>query len=179
MSARRLSGVCALLLALWLAVALINEPAPAAPPVNFDSSQRCASCHAHVFAEWQDSWHARSWDDPDVRALSNDFANTDCIDCHAPRPVFSTGVGSRVLPRSSRRSEGVDCIACHLVRDPDTGEPGVAGTINRPGAACRPRAELDHEVNAGRAEIDLALDIGGASQTGSRRAELDHEADAS
>ena len=143
MSARRLSGVCALLLALWLAVALINEPAPAAPPVNFDSSQRCASCHAHVFAEWQDSWHARSWDDPDVRALSNDFANTDCIDCHAPRPVFSTGVGSRVLPRSSRRSEGVDCIACHLVRDPDTGEPGVAGTINRPGAACRPRAELD------------------------------------
>ena len=72
------------------------------------------ACHEEVFAEWQDSWHARSWTDPDVRApsQSNNFLNKDCIDCHAPRPVFETGVGNRVLPRSSRRSEGVDCIAC-------------------------------------------------------------------
>ncbi|MAE29516.1 MAG: hypothetical protein CMJ87_11145 [Planctomycetes bacterium] len=143
MDLRRVTGLVALALALWLALALLNHPAPAAPPVNFDSSNRCAECHPAVFDEWKSSWHARSWDDPDVRALSNDFANTDCIDCHAPRPVFSTGVGKRVLPRAARRSEGVDCIACHLIRDADTGAPGVAGTIDRPGAACRPRAMLD------------------------------------
>jgi len=97
------------------------------------------TCHEQVFAEWQDSWHARSWIDPDVRApsQSNNFQNKDCIDCHAPRPVFETGVGNRVLPRSSRRSEGVDCIACHLLPD-----GRVAGTIDNPNVACRPVATV-------------------------------------
>src|SRR5262245_46366041 len=73
------------------------RPAPA-ESAHFSSSQQCLGCHAEVGAEWSASWHSRSWTDPDVRALSNDFANTDCIDCHAPRPVFETGVDQRVLP---------------------------------------------------------------------------------
>ena len=126
MNGRQWVGLVVLALAGWLTVALLHEPEPAAPLVNFDSSARCATCHAEVYAEWKDSWHSRSWNDPDVRALSNDFANTDCIACHAPRPVFSTGIGNRVLPRSARREEGVDCIACHLIMDTGpggTGEP--------------------------------------------------------
>jgi len=107
----------------------------------FTSSDQCAACHPKVFAEWQNSWHARSWDDPDVLALSNDFANTDCIDCHAPRPVFETGIGQRVLPRSARRAEGVDCISCHLL--PEGSEGLVAGTLDAPSAACRPVAKRE------------------------------------
>ena len=74
------------------------------------------------------------------------FANKDCIDCHAPRPVFETGIGQRVLPRTSRRSEGVDCIACHALPEAEGG--GMAGTMEDPRAACRPvvRRELASET---------------------------------
>jgi hypothetical protein len=133
-----------LILALtgWVLVAVFAPAGEPTAPQSFTSSTECQACHETVYAEWQDSWHARSWDDPDVRSLSQDFANTDCIDCHAPRPIFSTGIGKRVLPRSSRRSEGVDCIACHVLP-----EGGVAGTIDDPTAPCRPttRRELARE----------------------------------
>lgn len=116
------------------------EPAPAQSRA-FQTSAQCRECHAEAYAEWEVSWHAQAWNDPDVRALSNDFANTDCIDCHAPRPVFETGLANRVLPRSARRAEGVDCIACHLL--PDGAAGTVAGTIDAPHAACRPVATRD------------------------------------
>lgn len=135
MKALRLGlGIVVLALAAWLGVALLSAPpAPAAAPRAFTTSQACQECHAEVYAEWESSWHAKAWSDEDVRALSNDFQNTDCIDCHAPRPVFETGVGERVLPRSSRRNEGVDCISCHQLPD-----GRMAGTIERPDVACRP-----------------------------------------
>ncbi|HTF89124.1 MAG TPA: multiheme c-type cytochrome [Planctomycetota bacterium] len=137
-SLRQFSGF--VLLGLGAAVTFfVFRPveAPAESRV-FTSSDQCAACHATVFAEWQQSWHSRAWEDPDVQALSNDFANTDCIDCHAPRPVFETGVGQRVLPRSSRRAEGVDCISCHLLAEGARGT--VAGTLEDSAAACRPVA---------------------------------------
>jgi hypothetical protein len=73
-----------------------------------------------------------------VRKLSNDFSNTDCIDCHAPQPIFETGVGNRVLPRTTRQVEGVDCIACHVMRD-----GRAAGTLDDPAVACRPVAQRE------------------------------------
>src|SRR5690606_20775623 len=105
------------------------------------SSQQCRECHAEVFAEWEGSQHAQAWVNPAVRMLSNDFANQDCIDCHAPRPVFVTGIGNRVLPREDRRVEGVDCIACHQL--PASAGGGVAGTLDDPTAACRPTIAKD------------------------------------
>ncbi len=122
-----------------LALTLVFEKPP--PPVDtavFTSSSQCAQCHAGVAAEWAGSQHAEAWINPAVRALSNDFANTDCIDCHAPRPVFETGLANRVLPRESRRNEGVDCIACHQLPD-----GRMAGTIERSDVACRPAATVD------------------------------------
>jgi hypothetical protein len=126
-------GLLLVALALWIVLLVFRPPAPAAAPRRFASSQECRACHAALFAEWEASQHARSWTNPEVRALSNDFANTDCIDCHAPRPLFETGVGKRVLPRAARRAEGVDCIACHLLPD-----GRVAGTVTNDAVACRP-----------------------------------------
>ena len=118
---------------LW---ALFVEPEPPPAPARaFESSRQCAECHAQVYAEWETSGHAQAWTNPEVRAQSNDFQNADCIDCHAPRPILETGLGQRVLPRSTRRVEGVDCIACHQMPD-----GRMAGTIDDPSAACRPRA---------------------------------------
>ena len=122
----------------WALVAVFRSPTEAAPARSFTSSQQCAECHPTVYAEWKESQHAQSWVNPEVRALSNDFSNTDCIDCHAPREIFVTGIGNRVLPRSSRRNEGVDCIACHMLPD-----GRVAGTIDDPTAPCRPVATRD------------------------------------
>ncbi len=142
MSARAWLGALVLLAGSAAVWAVFSPGAPEAAPVVFASSAQCRECHAQVYREWERSWHARSWTDPDVRALSNDFANTDCIDCHAPRPVFETGIGQRVLPRSARRGEGVDCMACHVVQV--EGEPArMAGTIDRMDVPCRPKATLE------------------------------------
>lgn len=136
---RTVGGLVLLAVAGWALVAVfVPDGGPAQPVRGFESSQDCAECHPRVFAEWASSQHAESWNNPDVRALSNDFANTDCIDCHAPRPVFETGVGKRVLPRSARRAEGVDCIACHALP-----QGGVAGTIEKRSAACRPIGTIE------------------------------------
>lgn len=138
MNLRALLGVVVLGLAAWALVAIFVTPPPPAEPVVWESSQQCAECHAQVFDEWKVSWHAQAFTDADVRAQTNDFANKDCIDCHAPQPVLATALGDRVLPRSTRRIEGVDCIACHL-----TADGRVAGTLDNPSAACRPIATRD------------------------------------
>ncbi|MFT5200348.1 MAG: nitrate/TMAO reductase-like tetraheme cytochrome c subunit [Planctomycetota bacterium] len=119
-------------------------PGPKPDPVpagGFVSSTQCQECHPKVYEEWSESWHSKSWTDPDVRALSNDFANTDCIDCHAPKDIFTTGPGKRVLPRSDRRAQGVDCLACH--RLPESMGGGVAGTTTNSQAACRPQIKTE------------------------------------
>lgn len=137
--ARIFAGVLVLALGIWLFLNLSAPQEAAAPAATFTSSTQCQSCHPVQYAEWQTSWHSKSWTDEEVRALSFDFSKTDCIDCHAPRPVFETGIGQRVLPRSFRQAEGVDCISCHLLP-----EGGVAGTLSNSRAACRPveRREL-------------------------------------
>lgn len=152
---RVLIGVMVLALAGWLAYALVgsgsdtptpatndggSEPGPGPTvPVEWTSSTQCRDCHQQIFDEWLASPHANSWNNEDVRVQSKDFSNKDCIDCHAPRSVWETGIGERVLPRASRRAEGVDCLSCHLLPD-----GRIAGTVENPTAPCRPtvRREL-------------------------------------
>ncbi len=134
-------GIVVVVLAGWFLSALFGAPEQMAnaQPTEWISSQQCAECHAQIYEEWAASPHANSWNNEDVRVQSDNFSNKDCIDCHAPRPVFETGLGKRVLPRTARRSEGVDCLTCHLTPDGQ-----MAGTITNPRAACRPttRREL-------------------------------------
>ena len=160
MNARLLFGIVLLSLGAGALYAVFRPAPPEAPPVAFVSSGECRACHQAVYSEWEASWHARSWTDPDVRALSNEFANTDCIDCHAPRPVFETGVGERVLPRSARRNEGVDCIACHALPGPAGEAARMAGTLERTDAVMRRASEIALSTPVGG---DLALIEGGAS----------------
>ncbi|MBI1380476.1 MAG: hypothetical protein GC161_05235 [Planctomycetaceae bacterium] len=148
MNPARLVLVLVVLAALvWLATGLFGgkestDLEPTAADVaftEFRSSAQCQSCHAEVYEEWSRSQHADSWTGAEVRALSMEFANQDCIDCHAPAPIFQSGIGNRVQPRAVRQVQGVDCIACHVLPG-----GGVAGTIADERAACRPvvRAEL-------------------------------------
>lgn len=133
---RTLLGLAVSVTALVLLAFLFHEPPPAAAEsVTFESSSDCRSCHAEVYDEWEESWHSKAWVDDEFRKISAEYSNTDCIDCHAPRPVFETGIGQRVLPRASRRVEGVSCLTCHQRPDGT-----MAGTLDNPGAPCRPVA---------------------------------------
>ncbi len=114
---------------------LVLKPPPEPEFVELQSSSQCLECHPNVAAEWRDSWHARAYVDPEVRRLSNDFANEECIACHAPRPVLHFQAGERVLARFAERDLGVDCLACHQLPD------GAVATSSPdpPAAPCRPR----------------------------------------
>ena len=118
-------------------VFLLKPPAPITA-LQILNSEQCLACHADVAAEWQASHHALAFSNPEVRKLSNDFANQECIACHAPRPVLEFAPGERVLARVAGRGSGVDCLSCHLRPD-----GGVATSNPRPktDAPCRPRFE--------------------------------------
>lgn len=130
-AAALLGGAAALVGAL-----LLGRGSEEGRPDRWVSSEQCAACHAAIHAEWKGSLHAQAFTDPEPRRLSNEWANTDCIACHAPRPVFEAGAGQRVLPRYARRAEGVDCLSCHATAR------GMAST--RPAAGpCAPDPRPD------------------------------------
>ena len=142
---QKVLGAIVVLFAVWFLIAVLGPSGTAEPARAWKSSAECADCHSEIFAEWKDSQHSMSWTNPLVRERSNDFANTDCIDCHAPRPVFITGIGERVMPRSIQRNEGVDCLTCHQLPDHEDGTPGgMAGGVRNGDVPCRPeeRREL-------------------------------------
>ena len=129
-----------------IVLTMILLPPSDTEPLRLLSSTQCFSCHADVAAEWQQSHHQFAYENPEVRKLSNDFANQECTACHAPRPVLSFKPGERVLARQSERAMGVDCLSCHAHPD------GGVGTMNpsaKNDAPCRPRfsermASVDH-----------------------------------
>lgn len=106
-----------------LALVWLLLPRPTNQGVGPTTAQDCASCHPDVYEEWKSSFHSQAYIDPDVRKLSNDFENEECLACHAPRPVFDFPLGDRVLARQANRADGVDCLSCHALPD-----GGVAGT---------------------------------------------------
>ncbi len=101
-------------------------------------SRSCRPCHPAIYAEWSESWHGKAWTEPEVRLLSENFKNKDCIPCHAPRPISETGLGERVLARLDRRPEGVDCLSCHAGKDGMIGPRGAVGSRTRWPDACDP-----------------------------------------
>lgn len=150
MSTGRLDAAAAfgILLAAGGVVVLVYllRPAPAPEPLSSLDNDSCLGCHADVAAEWQASHHALAFVNPEVRKLSNDFANQECIACHAPRPVLAFAPGERVLSRQSERQSGVNCLSCHQGAD---GGVATANSRPNPAAPCRPRfesrlASVDH-----------------------------------
>jgi len=106
------------------------------PPV-FTSSDQCKTCHDRVYKEWRSSHHAMAYTNPEVRKLSDDFAQKECRSCHLPKPILQTGAGERTLYRQSRPNDGVDCLSCHL--DPQ-GRIAARSASNK---GCQPVANAD------------------------------------
>ncbi len=123
-----------------------NEPPP--PPSEegdvarstpFVSAAECRDCHTDVYDEWRSSYHGQAWTDPMVQALSGGFTQSECIDCHAPQPIHVTGVEHRVAPRGHNRTDGVDCLTCHLLEDGVSVAAAATADTTRTKGACRPR----------------------------------------
>ncbi len=108
---------------------------------DLSSSNSCRACHTEIWDEWVSSWHAQSFTDPLVLAKeqSNNFRKQECIPCHAPAPVFESGLGKeRVLERVSERELGVDCLSCHRAYQSVVGPaPASSGAARAP---CAPIA---------------------------------------
>lgn len=117
-------------------IALLLKPPPTTEAVEIMSSKQCLECHPGVAEEWAASHHGIAFKNPEVRRLSNDFLNEECLACHAPRPVLSFAAGERVLARTSERELGVDCLACHAI--PGGGVATSNPTPSR-NAPCRPQ----------------------------------------
>lgn len=94
----------------------------------------CRECHPAVWQEWESSLHASAFSSPEVQAAFEHFGfDRKCMSCHAPEPVWVTGLGEPVELRPAGRQTGVDCLSCHLLPG-----GGVAARRTIPGAACNP-----------------------------------------
>ncbi|MBC8370297.1 MAG: hypothetical protein H8E25_09870 [Planctomycetes bacterium] len=131
---RYISALLAVTGIAFFALMVAPQQAPAISRLH--SSTQCLECHADVANEWQDSHHAFAYKNPEVRKLSNDFANQECIACHAPQPVLKFDAGERVLARQSQRGLGVDCLACHAI---DNGRVATGNRQTNSNAPCRPQ----------------------------------------
>ena len=117
-------------------IAFLLIPPSSSPALELLSSRQCLECHADVAKEWEESHHAFAYENPEVRKLSLDFQNEECLACHAPRPVLHSEPGTRVLARNSDRGFGVDCLACHSLPG---GGVATSNPNPRSDAPCRPQ----------------------------------------
>ena len=112
---------------------------------GFESSDKCASCHARTVQQWQSSMHAHAMTSPVMIAQSNQvlrsvLAQTKypdpkriCVNCHGP--IGAALTSGTTLPLSSDSwfsesallNEGVSCAVCHQWNgSPETASGGLS-----------------------------------------------------
>ncbi|MDA3908908.1 MAG: multiheme c-type cytochrome [Sulfurimonas sp.] len=109
---------------------------------EYQTSQKCKSCHLQIVKDWEESWHSKSHylKDEYFRATlkyvarktrkSLNSVKVECATCHNPRiSVTSTDLsyeikvlmkldkGSKVnkATHNSAISEGINCVVCHNI----------------------------------------------------------------
>ena len=141
----------------------------------------CGACHAEIYAEWQISTHARSWeDDAQFMAELSKSSQPDsdvgwmCANCHTPvanqLPRLVTGLEGGALDRpvyidnpmydAALQLEAVTCASCHVR---DSVVLGPYGDTDAPHATRRDPTLLTgqvctqcHQANAHFPELTLA-----------------------
>jgi len=131
----------ALLFAIGGVAVLVAILMPPTAPLTSEAAgpmftaEQCAECHADVATEWAESHHALAYENPEVRRLSQEYRNQECIACHAPQPVLNFEPAARVLARVTSRTDGVSCLSCHMT---STGQMATANPKPQSNAPCRP-----------------------------------------
>lgn len=113
----------------------------------------CQRCHQAVWDEWRASMHAVAWTSPSVQAAFQHFGHDrKCESCHAPIPVFETGLENPVKFRKQDHERGVDCVSCHL-----TADGRVAARHTNDDAPCRPIATAELQSSLQCAGCHVAI----------------------
>jgi hypothetical protein len=95
-------------------------------PLPVSAALRCEECHGRINGEWRASAHARAEDRPLYRAMRGKVAAAaldECDRCHSP----FTGQSD---PSEPGAHEGVNCDACHAVREVQVGRAGHGFTLH-------------------------------------------------
>lgn len=112
------------------AVTKPRDPPPTVPSMVFTSNAQCVECHREIADEWAADEHATARVHP---LLVWDKSRTECVACHAPKPVFEVGLNKMAELRDDRHEEAVGCLECHK-----NGGHVVGATTNPPRAPCNP-----------------------------------------
>jgi hypothetical protein len=78
---------------------------------QFPHPDACSECHVAIYKEWERSPHAAAFLADQFRRATDDYRFKECIGCHAPQPMLTSG---EPAARESDRHVGVACVACHL-----------------------------------------------------------------
>lgn len=86
---------------------------PQAPTFKTDAAS-CGECHRAIYAQWQESLHAKAWTDEIYQAWMKTKKKPEksCYKCHIPLPVVAIAP-KRPKTRQQNRNEGVTCVTCH------------------------------------------------------------------
>ena len=118
----------------------------AATPVHlgakFKSSKQCKTCHSHIVADWQNSWHAKSHFSKDeyfqksIKMLAKKLRRSTtsieitCAKCHNPRisvtkvdeeydAIAALGLDEESAAKKAVEDttiqEGINCLVCHNI----------------------------------------------------------------
>ena len=83
--------------------------------------------------------HSKAWVGELYTELSKNHTDANCWSCHAPRPIFETGLDSPAETRARYRTSGITCLTCHKSGN------HVLGPIRDPRrAACGPAYDSRH-----------------------------------
>lgn len=100
-------------------------------PLHHESSETCALCHKEIYKQWKGSMHANSTalsdpihatfyknvvGDPTKEGVLHKASGKYpvCLQCHAPNAAADK---TTKLDAKPAYSEGVNCVACHLLKN--------------------------------------------------------------
>jgi hypothetical protein len=127
-------GMAGLLIWPWMGPGGKSPRASGGAPQALAPHADCRPCHEQVWQEWSASPHASAWVSDAVQGAFRHFGHDrQCESCHAPQPVFQTGLTQPVALRLADRETGVNCRSCHALPD---GRMAARRTL--PAAPCQP-----------------------------------------
>jgi hypothetical protein len=135
------------------------------------SHSTCEGCHAREAAEWSASLHRASFTSPDFQRSYRSESLPYCIECHAPLPDRTAGIGCiscHVEPHAGRTKP---CAACHDFDVPgsravlqSTEREHVAGAHAKTACeTCHMGPKRDHRFSLSRDTLRQSIHVHSAS----------------
>ena len=115
-------------------------------PEDYWPSSLCRECHGKIYEQYEQSWHAKAFDNPVFKAqyfkevvplAFKDSALLEeakgCIGCHAPIAYLKTRGHVISDAQVNQEISGVTCDFCHTIRGYSGKSPGNYNYISIPG----------------------------------------------